>query len=665
MDEQQKVEGHRIGAARVATIAAVTMLGVAWVLLRVADRSDERPAQAGHDGEATPTLVVDSVGDGGDSHVGDGQCRDADGGCTLRAAIEESNTIPSLTQVKFHIAPGARNAGFEPAVIRPQSPLPQVSSPLHLDAPSQPGARVNTAPSPEPFNGRLGIVLDGSALPDAEPPAGIVIGPGAKGSTIEGLVISGFPGTGIDLTTVAGVRILGCYIGTDPTGLQAKGNRGPGISATGDPVPGGGRVIVGGPDPEDRNVISGNKDNAAYPRSRWTIAGNFIGLGADGLADVGNGEPEKSGALSIDVADDVVVGGDAWTDANVFAWNRSYAIAPDQSKRLTISHNYIGVASDGETPAANGSVGIILSESTTVSIDANVVMHSRFAGILVADSRDVTIGGTSAGDANVVSANLPHNIAVWSTRPGTSGIAIIGNSIGTGRDGIFDPTLRTEVGISIAGPVDGAVVGGTKRGEANVLAGGRVAGVAIMRMQVDGQPAMAIPTRTAVLGNRFIGIGPEPSGDPSGAAIQHLEGIDRSSPPDFLPDDYFCTVDDERRAACTDRPAEHLTLLGARLTEKAPRDHLVIEAQRRPNPTIEAATFRVEVYEIHPGTNELRFLGATTTRFDRAGGADLVLPVDAELAGVKIVATLTPLDSTGPSRFAETSDFSAPVLVRP
>lgn len=657
-----RARGHRrwrrAGAIGAGVLTAV-IIAVPASDLRSSRAPQTEPARRG---QAGISLVVDHGGDDPDQLVGDGRCRTASGVCTLRAAIEESNATSSSVRVRFAVpVPRRKDGTFETVIIQPTSPLPDVATPIHLDGPTQPGARPNTAASPKPFNGKLGVVLDGSALARTSDAAGLVITPGASGSTIDGLVINSFPGNGIQVTTAADIHIIGSYIGTDPAGLRARGNLRAGINAWGDPTPGKPGVVVGGSKPRDRNIISGNFENAAYPRSRWTIAGNYIGLGADGVADVGNGNPAGSGALSIDDADDVVVGGDAWVDANIFAWNRTYGIAPQRTNRLTISHNLIGVAADGRTPAGNHSAGIIMDESDSATISANTIMHNAFAGLLVAGSRNVTVGGAGPGAGNLVSANRPQNIAIWSQDPRGSEVKVLGNSIGTTSYRSSNLAPGTDVGVSITGPIDGTVIGGTGTGEANVIAGSRVAGVAIMRMRIQGSPLVLEPSRTAVLGNRFIGNGAGVRNGQTPTDIDYLDGLDNSEPIDLLPDVFSCTVGGDSGPECADRPRAQIELTSARVAGSRPR-RLVIDARQR---SADRATgpVRLEVYRRAERQGDLRYLGAASVVLDPSGTAEVTLG-EAVSTGEEVLATITPIDPTSPSGFGDTSEFSPPIRVR-
>src|SRR4051795_5163203 len=57
-------------------------------------------------GPTALTLVVNSGADTVDAHPGDGTCRTAGGGCTLRAAIQESNLSGAKDTIHFAIGTG-------------------------------------------------------------------------------------------------------------------------------------------------------------------------------------------------------------------------------------------------------------------------------------------------------------------------------------------------------------------------------------------------------------------------------------------------------------------------------------------------------------------------------------------------------------------------------
>ena len=157
--------------------------------------------------------------------------------------------------------------------IAPASPLPAITSPVVLDATTQPG--FTAAPIVE-LNG----VGAGAAA------NGIVVTAGS--TTIRGLAINRFGGNGIVLQGPGGgSAVEGNYIGTDATGALDRGNGLAGIL-----VLNSGANLIGGTVAAQRNVLSGNDGNGINvvgSSSVNTIAGNYIGTNAAGTTALGNG----------------------------------------------------------------------------------------------------------------------------------------------------------------------------------------------------------------------------------------------------------------------------------------------------------------------------------------------------------------------------------------
>lgn len=109
----------------------------------------------------------------------------------------------------------------------------------------------------------------------------------------EGNVISGNGGDGVRLQNGANSNLLeGNFIGTDVTGLVARGNQGNGVSIiNSDDNQVWGTVPIDGDNPfVFYNVISANKGNGlvVHNSDRTTIYANFFGLAADNNTPLGN-----------------------------------------------------------------------------------------------------------------------------------------------------------------------------------------------------------------------------------------------------------------------------------------------------------------------------------------------------------------------------------------
>ena len=235
---------------------------------------------------------------------------------SLRQAILDANSAsPECAAQAINFAiPGT---GVH--TIQPTSALPNVASNIFIDGYSQPGSIENTLT--DGTNAVLTIEIDGSLAGSSNGLRFVSIGTGvgcsANGTILRGVVINRFALAGIETIkspcgtnncSQVGVRVEGSYIGTDPTGLIARGN-GVGMhfgdyseeNIIGDQV-----LVDGGsqtPPSALRNVISGNlsdgiridSTDANFPSTASRIRGNYIGVDATGTRAVPNG---RYGVLS-------------------------------------------------------------------------------------------------------------------------------------------------------------------------------------------------------------------------------------------------------------------------------------------------------------------------------------------------------------------------------
>jgi CSLREA domain-containing protein len=385
-----------------------------------------QPAKA-LDGDITNGITVDSTLDSPDADVGNGICDDGAGHCTLRAAIQEANSAPDASSISFAIA-GSGVKTFLPA-----TPLPGITEALTIDGYTQAGASPNTAVSPRPFNGTLLIVIDGSSS-TAPSSNGIAID--ASNVVVRGLVVHSFNFDGFNVNGNSNI-IAGSYIGTDQTGLLDRGNtergigNGPGTSTN---------LVIGGLDPEDRNIISGNDGPGISPNAGhtdWEVLGSYIGLGSDGLTSIANSTYGGSGGLSIDNDDNHTVGGSLAGSTNVISGNNSFGIFPDNTKNLTIQGNIIGPDWKGDPLVTNPQLGGIGMPPLAGPIST------------------VLIGGTSPSQGNLIAYNKGTAVAILSsTNAGlplynSSDVAVLGNSIyGNTTEGDF-PLSKSALGIDL------------------------------------------------------------------------------------------------------------------------------------------------------------------------------------------------------------------------
>jgi hypothetical protein len=149
--------------------------------------------------------------------------------------------------------------------------------------------------------------------------------------------------------------------------------------------------------------------------------------------------------------------------------------------------NGIVLLSGGTNVIEGNLIGVSLSGSADLGNSAN--------GILVSNSVNNVIGGTSATSRNVISGNNQNGILILGTNG--SGNSLLGNYIGLAVDGLMD-LGNTANGVFINAGRSNAIGSGTA-GAGNLISGNGASGV---RLGCGRAPALrlashAIPTSTA------------------------------------------------------------------------------------------------------------------------------------------------------------------------
>jgi hypothetical protein len=148
-----------------------------------------------------------------------------------------------------------------------------------------------------------------------------------------------------------------------------------------------------------------------------------------------------------------------------------------------IQGNFIGTNAAGTADLGNGQMGMFIAADNT------------------------TIGGTAAGERNVISGNGIHGIIIFSS--GATGNKIQGNYIGTNAAGT-SALGNGEVGLLVVAPNN--TVGGTVAGAGNVISGNGNTGVDISgssggsNNRVEGNRIGTKAGGTGDLGNRANGV---------------------------------------------------------------------------------------------------------------------------------------------------------------
>jgi hypothetical protein len=495
------------------------------------------------------TFIVDNLGD-----VDDGNpYTEGDGTNTLRKCIRLANETPGADTINFGVS----------GTISPASALPEIyDDGTVIDASSQ---WIGIWPSGQP-----GITLDGSGAGDAN---GLVID--ADNCHIRGLFITKFQGTGVvirrgaQFNTVGGTGvghrnvisgnaqrgvylcnsgtdnnvIAGNYIGTDVNGTADLGNSEDGVCIES----GAQSNTIGGTTDGERNIISGNDYGVRILHTGTdnnVVSGNYIGTDVSGTADLGNtytGVHIEYGAHSN------TIGGTTDGERNIISGTDLYdgvAIAGLGTNNNVVSGNYIGTdvtgtknlgnrrngatinseaqfntiggttAGERNIIAGNNQDGVMISDTGTdnnvvsgnyigTDVSGTVALRNSGNGIVISEgAQSNTIGGTTAGERNIISGNGMRGVEIRNI--GTDNNVISGNYIGTDVTGTVD-LGNSDRGVMIEGGAQSNIIGGTTDGERNIISGNNADGVYIQHSGTDNNKVSGNYIGTDVSGTSDLG----------------------------------------------------------------------------------------------------------------------------------------------------------------
>lgn len=216
-----------------------------------------------------------------------------------------------------------------------------------------------------------------------------------------------------------------------------------------------------------------NRSGILVQSTRNIIAGNYLGLDADGITIAANNRQGVGGRGGIRVVSDRnTIGGLTAADRNVISGNLYSGIVLLGANRNQVLGNYIGTDAGGTLDRGNDQEGI--------DIDGG---------------RNNIIGGSNPSARNVISGNGSDGIEIDS---GDFNV-VQGNYIGTDYTGTFD-VGNTRDGIDLnangANGATGNLIGGTGLNEGNLIFGNDMNGI-----EVRDAPT----TSNRILGNRIYG----------------------------------------------------------------------------------------------------------------------------------------------------------------
>ena len=209
------------------------------------------------------------------------------------------------------------------------------------------------------------------------------------------------------------------------------------------------------------------------------IRGNLIGLDSTGSIPLGN----SNNGVEVDYGSGTVVGGPKIGDGNVISANQAGVFLQNSALGVAIEGNEIGTDARGFKAVGNNYDGVVLS------------------------GLDNTVGGTAAGDGNLISGNGRDGISdgVYASSVGNN--LIEGNLIGLDSTGtVAIPNGQDGIDLGTIGDV----VGGSTAASRNVISGNRDFGIDIENQSnltlVEGNDIGTDPTGTQPLGNGSDGV---------------------------------------------------------------------------------------------------------------------------------------------------------------
>ncbi len=321
-------------------------------------------------------------------------------------------------------------------------------------------------------------------------------------------LISGNNDNGIRHSNSGTLIIQGNYVGTDVSGNADLGNNSTGISIDSS-APGD---TVGGTSAAARNVVSGNNSFGISLGNGGgnTATGNYVGLNSAGASAIGNslggvvisssnntlgGTAAGAGNIisghSNRVGVQIDIGSNNTVQGNLIGTDASGTIAFGNDTGVLVSVNSTSNLIGGATPAARNVIsgntgdGILIgrpSNANCCSSSSNTVKGNLIGtdvtgtadlgnggtGVVIRDSPNNIIGGTMAGERNVISGNNASGIRLDVVFGGTTGNLLQGNLIGT------DAAGTSALGNSASGVFivssSNNTVGGAAMGAGNLIA---------------------------------------------------------------------------------------------------------------------------------------------------------------------------------------------------
>ncbi|HNJ39278.1 MAG TPA: hypothetical protein PKZ53_02225, partial [Acidobacteriota bacterium] len=264
-------------------------------------------------------------------------------------------------------------------------------------------------------------------------------------------VISGNILDGVRITTAdtTGNVVIGNFIGTNLGGTAAVANQFSGVR-----INGCSNNRIGGTTAAERNILSGNTGDGVViigaAATGNTVSGNFIGTDVNGTADLGNS------LIGVEIigSSGNTVGGTTAGERNIISGNTQDGVSINTG------------------PAANN---LVIGNYIGTNLNGTAALANDFSGVRINGCSNNIIGGTTPAHRNILSGNTGDGVVIVGAA--ATGNQVIGNFIGTDVNGTAD-VGNSLIGVEIIGS-SGNTVGGTTAGERNIISGNTLDGVSI------------------------------------------------------------------------------------------------------------------------------------------------------------------------------------------
>jgi titin len=273
--------------------------------------------------------------------------------------------------------------------------------------------------------------------------------------TFQSNVVSANITFGIELRDATNGFMYGNYIGVGADGITDLGNTSMGLW-----VVNSSGYTFGGTAANQRNIISGNGDHGFMLQgsSNNIIRGNYVGSDVTGLIAVPN---QKSGIFTLDASNNNTIGGTLAGEGNLTCCSiTEVGIRNQVSSNNTYYGNIVGLNINKAISAGFGNAeeGMLFAAYSGLFANSNI------------------IGGLGAGQANTISQNGSDGVLIIDYGPSAGGInlnPIIGNVI------YCNGGLGIDLNINIATENQGVAAPVITFRDANTISGTGTAGNAI------------------------------------------------------------------------------------------------------------------------------------------------------------------------------------------